>query len=55
MSTKYQNLKKLLFGVCFCGMMYKEDTSGELRYRLTKDGIICKVNYSEHITILFYY
>jgi hypothetical protein len=45
----------MLFGVRFCGVMYKEDTGGELRHRLVKDDIVCIVNCSELITILFYY
>ena len=33
----------------------QEHTDVELRYRLVKDDIVCTVNCSELITILFYY
>jgi hypothetical protein len=52
---KISEFKKMLFGVCFCGVVYKEDTGGELRNRLVKDYVVFTVNFSELNTILFYY
>jgi len=44
---KILDAKKLLYGIYVCGMMYIEETCGELWSRLVSNGIVCTVNLSE--------
>ena len=46
-------IKNLLSGIQFCGMMYIEDIGGEFWSRLVSDDAFCTVNHSVPLKMLY--